>query len=249
MGTRLIAIISSMAFESVLVLSSMKGVRSHTAAGKSVHKGRLFGLDTVLMISGMGKVNAAHSAAYLIEKYPVGSIINIGVGGAYSGSGLRSGDLAIASKEIFGDEGVIDSRGWGGLEKIGIPLVQKGKKRYFNEYPAARLSGIISAGSVRRSSRDFLVREGSFVTVSAASGAKKRAKELEVRFNAICENMEGAAIAQVCALYEIPMVEIRGISNIAGIRDKRTWDLGRASENCQKYILDIFSAASCCSKQ
>jgi futalosine hydrolase len=52
--------------------------------------------------------------------------------------------------------------------------------------------------------------------------------------------MEGAAIAQVCAIYKIPMLEIRGISNIAGERDKRKWNLDLASENCQELVLKIF---------
>ena len=52
--------------------------------------------------------------------------------------------------------------------------------------------------------------------------------------------MEGAAIAQVCTIYKIPMLEIRGISNIVGERDKRKWNLGLASENCQKLLLKLF---------
>ena len=64
-------------------------------------------------------------------------------------------------------------------------------------------------------------------------------RELEKRFKAICENIEGAAIAQVCAIYKIPMLEIRGISNIVGERDKRKWNLGLASENSQKLLMKL----------
>jgi futalosine hydrolase len=53
--------------------------------------------------------------------------------------------------------------------------------------------------------------------------------------------MEGAAIAHVCAMYKIPMLGIRGISNIAGIRDKRKWNLKLASENCQETALEIIA--------
>ena len=56
--------------------------------------------------------------------------------------------------------------------------------------------------------------------------------------------MEGAAIAQVCAIYNIPVFEIRGISNIAGIRDKRRWNLSLASENCQKAGMELISLLS-----
>ena len=240
---RLIAIISSMPFESGFILSCMKKTRRYAVAGKSVHKGQLSGVNVVLVNSGMGKVNAAHAATCIIEKYPVSAMINIGVGGGYPGSGLKTGDVALASREIYGDEGVIDSGGWGGLEHIGIPLVQDGKKKYFNEYPLTLPARSFFKGRSRMSRGNYKIRSGNFVTVSAVSGTKKRARELEARFHAVCENMEGAAIAQVCTLYKIPVCEIRGISNIAGSRDKRTWDLQTASEHCQKFIVDIIDSA------
>lgn len=225
-----------MPFESALILSFMEKARHHSIAGKTVHKGQLSGVNVVLMNSGMGKVNAAHAVTYIIGKYPVSAVINIGVGGAYPGSGLNVGDIAFASREIYGDEGVIDTGGWVGLEKIGIPLVQEGEKRYFNEYP-------LTLPGCSLSKWNYKIRSGNFVTVSTVSGTQKRAMELEKRFNALCENMEGAAIAQVCTLYKIPVFEIRGISNITGIRDKRKWDLQLASENCQKLIVDLIDIA------
>ncbi|MBI4710197.1 MAG: hypothetical protein HY759_03720 [Nitrospirae bacterium] len=89
------------------------------------------------------------------------------------------------------------------------------------------------------------IKSGAFVTVSTSTGTNKRAKELEKRFNAICENMEGAAVAHVCAMYGIPMLEVRGISNIVEDRDRDKWDIKTASENCQKFILnfiEVFNA-------
>jgi futalosine hydrolase len=236
---QLIAIISSMPFESAFILSSLNKVRPYAIAGKPVYKGQLSGINVVLMNSGIGKVNAAHSVTCIIEKYPVNAIINTGVGGAYPGSGLNIGDIALASREIYGDDGVIDSGGWGGLEKIGIPLVQDGEKKYFNEFPVT-VPPMVKKGKGGEVS--FTIKTGRFVTVSAATGTQKRAKELEKRFNALCENMEGAAIAHVCALYGIPMVEVRGISNIVGTRDKRRWNLNLASENSQKTVLQLIKA-------
>lgn len=221
-----------MPFESELILASIKTSCVSEVAGKKVFRGSLSGVRVLLLNTGIGKINAAHAATCVIENFPIKKIINFGIGGAYSGSGLSNGDLAIASTEILGDEGVISSNGWTGLEKIGIPLVRAGRKKYFNEFPAG------SRALLKRAERDFSTRSGVFVTVSAASGSIQRAKELERRFNAICENMEGAAIAQVCMIYNIPMFEMRGISNTAGVRDKRKWNMELASLNCQKAILE-----------
>ena len=122
------------------------------------------------------------------------------------------------------------------MKEIGIPLVQNGRRKYFNEFPITPLplTSPIKEGI-------FKVKSGSFVTVSAATGTSKGARELEKRFHALCENMEGAAIAQVCTIYRIPMHEIRGISNIVGVRDKRRWNLKLASKNCQRVVVDAIS--------
>lgn len=235
---KFLVILSSMPFESSMVRAAMKKVHISTVAGKKMYKGTLTGVNVILTNSGIGKINAAHSATCIIERFPVDGIINMGVAGAYSGSGLGNGDIAVASKEIFGDDGVIEANGWSSMETIGIPLVQHGRKKYFNEFPLQNKLCKKMIGSINSSSFQPQITQGPFVTVSAASGSSSRARELERRFHGVCENMEGAAIAQVCALYKTPFFEIRGISNKAGIRDRRKWDLKTAADNCQKLVLE-----------
>jgi futalosine hydrolase len=236
-----LALLSSMPFESDHILSCLKNVRKTKTARSVVHRGKLSGRDIVLAATGIGKVNAAILSTAILEQFRVQKIIFLGVGGAYPGSGLAVGDIAIASKEIYGDEGVIDSGGWHSLRKIGIPLVGSGKKKFFNEYPVFPLPlPSLTTGKIAGTGRRPLnIKSGAFVTVSASTGTIKRAKELEKRFHAICENMEGAAVAHLCTLYNIPLLEIRGISNIAGVRDRRRWDLELASRNCQQAVLTV----------
>ncbi len=247
----MIALLSSMPFESERILSLLKNVRTAEIAGKTAYKGNLTGNNIVLMNTGIGKVNAAHSATCIIEHYKIESLINLGVGGAYPGAGLDTGDIAIAAAEIYGDDGVITSEGFKGMNEIGIPLVQVGDRKYFNEFPLHLIPSLLSEDAKDMSQlarkcreglkKNFKIKTGNFVTVSATSGTQRHARELEASFNAVCENMEGAAIAHICAIYKIPLLEIRGISNIAGIRDKRKWDMGLASENCQMAVLEVIS--------
>jgi len=229
-----IAILTAVPSESELILKQIKNVRNIKKSGKIISKGKFINQNILLINTGIGKVNAAHSTTLILENYPVKCIINAGIGGAYPNSGLKIGDIAIALKEIYGDEGVISRTGWKDLKEIGIPLLQIVGKRYFNEFPlnhAARIP--VNSG------KGFQIKRGVFVTVSSVTGTHQRAVELESRFKAICENMEGAAIAHICAIYKVPLLEIRGISNIAGMRDKRRWNLRLASENCQQAVLEI----------
>jgi futalosine hydrolase len=88
-----------------------------------------------------------------------------------------------------------------------------------------------------------LVR-GRFVTVSSCSGTKERGQELARRHQAVCENMEGAAIALTALRYGIPCLEIRGISNLVEDRDLSRWDISRAVEAAQRFVIKIIEELS-----
>jgi futalosine hydrolase len=45
------------------------------------------------------------------------------------------------------------------------------------------------------------------------------------KYNADIESMEGAALHYVCAMQQIPFIQIRGISNMVGERDKTKWKI------------------------
>ncbi|MBI5846385.1 MAG: futalosine hydrolase [Nitrospirae bacterium] len=233
-----IGIIVSVSAEAGMLCRDLRG---KTGVTGHYFKGSLSGKRIVLMISGMGKVNAAHAATSLIHEFSPAVVMNIGIGGAYPSSGMKTGDVAIAEKEIYGDEGVLLKDGFHGIDLIGIPLVKKGRKNYFNEFLIDRklaIKAVKAAQLITHHSSRITVKKGTFLTLSTCTGTKKRALELERRFSAICENMEGAAIAHICTLYDVPMIEMRGISNMAGVRDRAAWHVPLAAENCQKAALE-----------
>ena len=82
---------------------------------------------------------------------------------------------------------------------------------------------------------------GVFATVSACSGTREQALLLQTRFNAICENMEGAAVAHICRLYNVPMLEMRGISNIVEDRDPSAWDIRGASDAVSRAVIALLA--------
>jgi futalosine hydrolase len=51
---------------------------------------------------------------------------------------------------------------------------------------------------------------------------------LAARFNGLCENMEGAAVARVCAEFSLPVLELRAISNLVQDRDLSRWQMAAA---------------------
>lgn len=189
----------------------------------------------VCCAAGIGKANAAAASAVLLEQYQPKRVIITGCGGAYPGSGLSVGDLAVASEELFGDEGVVTPQGWLDLKQMGLPLLQQGERSWYGTIPMAlhETEKVLQLAD----SHGLRLTRGRFVTVSACSGTKERGLELARRYQAICENMEGAAIALNALRYGVPCLEIRGISNLVEDRDLSRWEIDRAVEAAQRFVI------------
>ncbi len=198
-------------------------------------RGELGGREVLLAVTGIGKVNAAAALSVLLERFTPELLINAGCGGAFPGSGLEVGDLAIADSETFADEGVQTREGWRGLELIGIPVFEGRGERIFNRVP---LAGELAAEALACARQHgFRAAVGPFLTVSTCSGTAVQGAELLRRYPGICENMEGAALAQVALMYGVPLLEVRGISNLVEDRDLARWDLKGAVRQAQKFVL------------
>jgi futalosine hydrolase len=232
-GKSCIGLISAVAFEGDCFAAVTEKVEKEKAAGLAFYLSGKGDQPFVYATSGIGKANAAHATAIMIRDYSPSVIVSFGIGGAYPSSDLRIGDLAVAEMEIYADEGVLLKDGFHTLEAIGIPAVRGGKRRYFNDFPADRA---LTRKGLHAAERVSHALAGRFATVSCCTGTRKRALEIEKQFDVICENMEGAALAQICRLYGVPFVEIRGISNIVEDRDTGKWRKELAAKNCQRAV-------------
>ena len=195
--------------------------------------GQLQGIGAHLIETGLGAVNTAYALTRALEQISAPQIVlQVGVGGAYAQSGLHIGDLALARDDSFADLGVLTPAGWETAEGIGIPVL-KGPPPLYNTFPCA---ASVSEGACEfLSSRvEGAIRLGPFATVQEVSGTAALGVERSRRIpGAICESMEGAAAAQICALYGIDFVQLRGISNAVEDRDRSKWDLPLACERSQ----------------
>lgn len=198
---------------------------------KTISEGELHGKSIIFTHSGVGKVNAAHSATLMLENYNVDLMILFGIAGAYES--MKVGDIAIAETENYGEEGVLTEEGWKSMEFTGFPLL-KNDKEYFNTFPVDAKLSKLAVKTVKEIG--LCASSGNFVTVSQSSGTRESGELLRKRFNAICENMEGAAVAHICTLYGIPMAEIRGISNKVEDRDLKKWNIPLAVSRCNKVV-------------
>lgn len=230
-----ILVIAAMPLETLLLESSLAHSARIKAAGFEYLEGKLGNLDVIVCAGGVGKINAAAAAAVLIERHRPRLVVNTGCAGAYIGSGLSMGNLVVASEEVLADEGVVVPSGWKDLAYMDLPTLDRGGRKHFNIIALSRHASE-KAMQLADYYGVFLMR-GRFATVSTCSGTMQRGEELAKRWNVIAENMEGAAVAQVCMRYGVDCLEIRGISNMVEERDLKKWELIRAVEVAQRFVL------------
>ncbi len=176
-------------------------------------------------VCGVGILESCLTLTRYLEKHcdDISAVVNFGVAGAYIADTLELPamlDICIAQREVFGDLGICYPRR---LDELGDELALK-KTFSLDESLTAKALQVLKKDNVN-------VIAGNFVTVSCVSGTADRGEIFRRKYDGLCENMEGAAIARVCLDYSLPCMEIRCISNYVEDRDPTRW---RLEEACEK---------------
>ncbi len=230
-----IGIIAAVPQEIELLLAALEGSRQVPAGGCTYVEGLIGSKPVVVCAGGVGKINAAAAAAVMIERFHPQLVINTGSAGAYLDSGLAVGDLVAAREEVLADDGVLIVDGWRDLSYMNLPSVGQGGEKCYNILPLSR--NPLEKAQQLAERQNLILHSGRCATVSTCSGTAVSGAELAGRWNAVAESMEGAAVAQVCLRCAVECLEIRGISNMVEERDLKKWQLQRAVEAAQRFVL------------
>lgn len=174
--------------------------------GRTYHRGHLFGREAVVAFSRWGKVAAATTATHLIVGHGVDEIVFTGVAGAAAPS-LRVGDVVVASSLIQHD---MDARPL--YPRHEIPLL--GRTAF--EVAPERVERAVAAARRHLRGTERKAGAGSIASGDRFFASQADLDELLGRLpEVLCVEMEGAAVAQVCHEYGVPLTVIRTISDAA----------------------------------
>lgn len=153
--------------------------------------------EVIVCESGVGKVNASRTTQLLIDNYDVDCVMNIGCAGALKEQ-LNIGDIVIGKYLVQHDFDITKfNHDKGYIPNVGIKIESDKNLlgMFLNNIDSNVFVGTIATGDI-------------FCT------DKNMSLKIHNKFNADCVEMEGAAIAQVCYLCNIPFIIIRSISDI-----------------------------------
>ena len=196
-----IGVIGAMEEEVSTLIPALKDHAEQKIGIVVYHVGKLDGREVVIARSGIGKVNAALTAAEMIRTFGATAIVNTGVAGALEDS-LDPEDAVIATDLVQHDYDTtpFDPPGFvSGVGRVHIPADPKISEAAAD---AARALGMRVLTGTVASGDQFI------------SDAKKK-ETIRERFGALACEMEGAAIAHVCYLLGARCGVIRTISDRA----------------------------------
>lgn len=189
----MIGIIVAEEKELIALLDVMETKEEIKIFEKVFYKGRIENKEVIVVKSNVGKVNSARVCQILIDKFNPSLVINIGTSGSIDNR-LEIGDVVVADKLYQYD---------------------------FDTTPFGRKIGEIeNIGECIEINNDLLelFKDLDVVIGGIASGDKfivniEEKNSIRNTFDALCIEMEGASIAQVCYLCNVPFLVIRSITD------------------------------------
>ncbi len=190
-------------------------------------KGKINNNNVILVEAGIGKVNAARVTQLMIDKFEIEKIINVGSAGSANNE-LKIGDIVIGKRLVQHD---FDITAFGHPKGF---ITNIGQYVESDSELISKMEQTIS----KLSQNEFKIKIGTIASGDIFCTEPKMKEKIRTKFNADAIEMEGAAIAQVCKLNEIPFIVIRSISDNPDGKNEITFDqfLEKASKRCAEII-------------
>ena len=189
----MIGIIVAEEKELTAVKNIMTDIKEVSIYEKIFYKGLIDNKNITLVKSNVGKVNSSRICQLLIDNFDPSLVINIGTAGSIDKI-LDIGDIVVGDRLVQYDFDVTPfGRKLGEIENIGEFIeVDKKLLNLFNDINV--IIGTIATGD------KFIIDY-------------EEKNNIRNNFNALCIEMEGASIAQVCLLDKVPFLVIRCITD------------------------------------
>jgi adenosylhomocysteine nucleosidase len=211
-----LAVLAALHDELAALLPALEGARVERVGGRDFHRGRLAGREAVLVLSGIGKVAAAATAALLCERWQVRALVFTGVAGGLASS-VRVGDLVVARQLLQHDLDAsplfprweVPGRGRSRFDAdaaLADALHDAAAEVLSVSHPALQAFGVAAP----RVHRGLVVSGDRFI--SSSDESRRLRAELP---QALAVDMESAAVAQVAADFGRPLAVLRSVSDRA----------------------------------
>ena len=180
------------------------------------------------LITGVGAATSVYKLTKHIQHFDYDCIIQVGIAGSFS-TNLLPGETVFIKQDCFADVGAIEKNEFKSL--FDMNLANADEDEFQN--------GWLVNNNLNKFG--LLNKEVNAITVNLLSDNSEYIKQLHSKYNVDVESMEGAVLHYVCLHEKIPFIQIRGISNYVGERDKSKWKMKEAIESSNKTLIELYN--------
>ncbi len=192
--------------------------------------GKIEGQNCVIVQSGIGKVNSARITQMMIDNFDIEYIMNLGSAGALNPM-LKIGDIVIGDELVQHD---FDITAFGHAKGY---ITGVGDRVYSDKYLIEKFENAIE----NLEDRNYEIKTGTIASGDIFCTEIEMKNQIYANFKADCVEMEGAAIAQVSYLNNVPFIVIRSISDTPNGNNAITFDqfVELASKRCARILKEV----------
>lgn len=181
--------------------------------------------------TGVGLLHATHALSTRIQAERPGLVLQVGIGGAFDTDRHPLGTAACLARDGAADLGVMEAEGWRDVFDMG--LTNPDTRPYQGGWLVNPHDGLLTLSGMA---------SATGVTVNRVSTDPDWVGELKRRLRPDIESMEGAALHYVCLMESVPFLQIRGVSNRVGERDKSAWRIAKALDSAAAALHRLLAA-------
>jgi len=166
-----------------------------------------------VLVSGIGLVATAYAVTRQLQLRKYDVVLQAGIAGCFDRQ-LPLGSVVSISRDTIADQGVVED----GILKTVFDM----KLAPENRFPYTK-------GWLVNPHKEWLKKTGvkavKAISINEISTGRKRLELLAEKYGAVAESMEGAAFHYACLMEGVPFVQLRGLSNYVGERNKAKWKM------------------------
>jgi futalosine hydrolase len=190
-------------------------------------------IQVITIVSGAGMVATAYSLGIVLRNFQPDFILNVGIAGAIDRS-IELGTLVNVVQDYLHRFGAEDSDQFISASQIGIinPEVE-----YLQSTPVK-----IERNELLNSID--LLKKVNGITVQTVHGNASSIEKLKLQHpEAQTESMEGAAVFYAGFMEQIPVIQLRSISNFVEPRNRASWKISEAIKVLNDFLINQFIKA------
>jgi|SRR5690606_15045251 len=173
-----------------------------------------------ILVTGAGMVPTAFMLGQHLTMRQYDVIINVGVAGSFRRD-IELGSVVRIVNDQFSELGAEAKDHFLSFEEISL-----GQSCYQEKLPE----------KLRRCSAIDELNTMKAITVNTVHGNQESIKKIITRINPDLESMEGAAVFYVADKLDIPVLQVRSISNYVEERNREAWNMHTAIINLNNWL-------------